>query len=302
MSPTQFMPTVQLSNGVSMPALGLGTYRLKGEACRRAVKDAIEAGYRLIDTASVYKNEEDIGITLAALMKVGTIKREDLFITTKIAPKDMGEEKTYNAALESLRKLGLDYVDLLLIHWPGTQGLPLHNPKNITNRLATWTALERLHKSRKARCIGVSNFTAEHIRHLVSHPSTTVHPHVNQIEFHPMLYRTQVGVVQECRKWGVKVQGYSVFGEGRLVDGSVNLGGAEVVADRVGASIAQVLVKWALARCDGGAVIKASSKERMVENLGAVRLHIERKDLALIDETMKDTEDTRFCWDPTPIS
>ncbi|KAJ3038544.1 hypothetical protein HDV00_000549 [Rhizophlyctis rosea] len=332
---TSVIPSLTLSNGVAMPALGLGTYRLKGEACRRAVKDAILEGYRLIDTAAVYKtkvkNEEDIGAVIHELLQAGVVRREELFITTKIAPRDQGEEKAYAAALESLRKLGPSVgctetltctlpvhnslttptttdIDLLLIHWPGTQGLPITSPQNASNRHGTYRALERLHAEQKARAIGVSNFTIPHLQSLLA--VCTIPPHVNQFEFHPLLYATQAELVAFCGRHGIQMQAYSSFGEGRLVgleEGRMVVEGVEEVlrrkgADRGGGAVtrAQVLLKWGMERC-GGVVPKASNRERLRENLGSVDVKLSPEELDLIDRATEGSEDVRFCWDPNAV-
>ncbi|KAI8802371.1 aldo-keto reductase [Cladochytrium replicatum] len=294
-----FVPSCQLANGVSMPVLALGTYRLKGESAQRVLTEAIEIGYRSIDTASVYKNEADLGFALRELLSKAKITREELFITTKIAPRDQGEEKAYKAVLDSLSRLGPDirYLDLVLIHWPGTQGLHVESPKNIENRLGTWRALERHLREQRVRAIGVSNFTIAHLESLCK--VARVIPHVNQFEMHPLL--DQRDLVQYCLSNGIKVQAYSPLGEGRFVNGDVEIAELGRIAERYGVSKAQVLIRWGTAK-GAAVVVKASSRERLMENFASFSIRLNEKDVGLLESAGAGMGEMRFCWDPTKVA
>ncbi|KND03079.1 uncharacterized protein SPPG_02144 [Spizellomyces punctatus DAOM BR117] len=285
MSSPPHVPTFTLSNGVQLPSLGLGTYRLKGTECREVVKNALKVGYRLIDTAAVYKNESDVGAAVQELVNTGEITREQVFITTKISPKDQGFDKAYAAGLTCLSNLGLSYIDLLLIHWPGTQGRKPTDPRNTTNRQESWRALEKLYKEGRVRAIGVSNFTVEHLKGLIK--VAEIVPHVNQFEFHPCLYKTQHPLVTYCKSTQIQPQAYSSFGEGHLLHSCLNL--------NTKCTRAQILLVWAL-RQSVGVIPKASSLERLIENLGAVELDEDVEGLEVLDGGEK-----RFCWDPTSV-
>ncbi|KAJ1551817.1 hypothetical protein HK096_003388 [Nowakowskiella sp. JEL0078] len=252
-----------LKSGHFIPAVGMGTYRLKGDNVKNAIRDAIELGYRMFDTASVYRNEEEIGEVLGEFIKIGKLRREDLFITTKIGPKDQGEDKAYKAVLESLRKLGpeIGYLDLVLIHWPGTQGLKLNSPRNPENRLGSWRALEKLFNEKLALSIGVSNFNIQHLTHLLQFSQIT--PHVNQIELHLLYQQDEMRLF--CRSQDILVQAYSLFGEGRLLDGTIVMEDLKAIATKHEREISQVLLRWAL-QLDCCVIPKASSKERLKEN------------------------------------
>ncbi|KAG9296007.1 hypothetical protein G9A89_011859 [Geosiphon pyriformis] len=169
------IPKFKLNNGIEIPVLGLGTYRIKSpETVELVIKSAIYSGYRLFDSASVYKNEEAIGSVLKKLFTDTSnsqipLKREDIFITSKLAPKDQGFEECYNAVNESLKRFNLDYLDLFLIHWPGTQNIKTNNPQNAINRQESWKALEKHYEEGNLRSIGVSNYTYRHLKELLSH-------------------------------------------------------------------------------------------------------------------------------------
>ncbi|KAI9236161.1 MAG: NADP-dependent oxidoreductase domain-containing protein [Podila humilis] len=234
-----------------MPSVGLGTYRIRDQDTLDAcILEALRSGYRLIDTATVYRNEVMIGNSLKKIFEqnlVPGLTRQDLFITSKLAPKDQGYGACYKAVLNSISNLQLDYIDLYLIHWPGTAKLKLPDPQNATNRMESWHALEDLYHARKLRAIGVSNYTLPHLTQLVerprrnhhsfdnnhahdvpsthttdpsslSHPHgarTMVIPHVHQFELHPRLF--QRDLVEYCQAHRIQVQAYSSLGEGRLI-------------------------------------------------------------------------------------
>ncbi|KAK3816262.1 MAG: NADP-dependent oxidoreductase domain-containing protein [Benniella sp.] len=248
-----------LSNGIRMPYVGLGTYRVRDQATlETCLLEALQAGYRLIDTASVYRNEAAIGHSLKRILEqnlVPGLTRQDIFLTSKLAPKDQGYDACLQAVEESLKNLQVDYIDLYLIHWPGTAKLKLPDPQNAINRTESWRALEDLYHARKLRAIGVSNYTLKHLTELVERPlqthqhqlasaaghttvqdqlssslssspaglldnahghaRTMVIPHVHQFELHPRLF--QRDLVEYCKNHRIQVQAYSSLGEGRLV-------------------------------------------------------------------------------------
>ncbi|KAF9967573.1 hypothetical protein BGZ70_009040 [Mortierella alpina] len=233
-----------LSNGIQMPSVGLGTYRVRDQdTLDTCILEALRAGYRLIDTAAVYKNEAAIGNSIKRILEenlVPGLTRADIFLTSKLAPKDQGYDACYKAVLESLQNLQMDYIDLYLIHWPGTSKLKLPDPQNATNRMESWHALEDLYRVKKLRSIGVSNYTVHHLTQLVERPRrdhhhatlssadrsiaptstaslarTMVVPHVHQFEMHPRLL--QRDLLEFCRHHRIQVQAYSSLGEGRLI-------------------------------------------------------------------------------------
>ncbi|CAG8439488.1 1797_t:CDS:2 [Ambispora gerdemannii] len=268
------IPKFILNNGVEIPALGLGTYRIKTkETLEVVIKSAVTLGYRLIDSAIVYRNEEFIGQVLQKLFKDPSLglKREDIFITSKLPPKDQGYEACYNAVNASLRRFGIEYIDLFLIHWPGTQGLKPHDPQNATNRDSSWQALERLYDEKKIRAIG--------------------------IEFHPLLY--QKDLLELCKKHGIRVEAYSSLGEGNLVDGNVEVDGLEQIALKYGVTKAQVLLRWGYQH-EVIVIPKSTSPERIKTNAEIFHFELSKVEMELLDSA-SDVEKRRFCWDPTEV-
>lgn len=235
--------TTTLNDGFEMPVVGLGTYRSNdGAEVIKAVHSALEVGYRAIDTASLYQNEEGIGQAVAS----SPIPREDIFITSKVWNTDQGYEATLATCAASLERLGTDYLDLFLIHWPSR-----------THMADTWRAMEELQAQGQVRSIGVSNFLAHHIDELLS--IATVAPTVNQFEHHP--YLQQPGLVEKCAKHDIKVTAWAPILKGRVneIDTIV------AIASEVGATPAQVTLRWMLDR--GIIVIPKSVREsRIREN------------------------------------
>lgn len=216
--------TIRLRTGRDLPRIGLGVYQAaRGEETRRAVVDALALGYRHIDTARIYGNEKDVG---AALRDSG-VPREEVFITTKLWNDDHGHDRARRALDASLGRLGLEYVDLYLVHWPV--------PKL---RRESWRALEEAHAAGQARAIGVSNYMSHHLDELLA--AAKVPPAVNQIELSPFLQQREL--VHRCRELGIVVEAYSPLTRGqRLEDRRLR-----IVADAVQRSPAQVLVRWAV--------------------------------------------------------
>ena len=238
--------TLQLSSGARIPQVGLGVWQTpSGATTRAAVAAALDGGYRHIDTARIYGNEADVG---AAVRESG-VAREALFVTTKLWNADQGYDGALRAFDASLKRLGLDYVDLYLIHWPVAG-----------KRLDSWRALERIHEDGRARSIGVSNFLVPHLEELLG--KATRVPAVNQIELTPFLQRRETRAL--CAKHGIVVEAYSPLTHGKRLDHPV----VKDVARRVGRSVAQVLLRWGLQQ--GLVVLPKSTKPARIAENGAL--------------------------------
>jgi diketogulonate reductase-like aldo/keto reductase len=264
--------TVQLNNGVRMPVLGLGVWQIpSGRAAQRAVGWALEAGYRLIDTAKLYGNETDVG---TAVRESG-LPREAVFVTTKLWNRDHGYESTLEAFDGSLTRLGLDYVDLYLVHWPVAR-----------LRDDTWKAMERIHRDGKARAVGVSNYTIRHLQGLT--PAAAVTPAVNQVEFSPFLY--QENLLRYCHQAGIQIEAYSPLTKGEKLGHPI----VRRVAAMHGRSPAQILLRWSLQH--GLVVIpKSAQRERIQENARVFDFEISAEDMRALDSL---TQDYHTSWDP----
>jgi 2,5-diketo-D-gluconate reductase A len=264
---TQQIPTVTLNNGIEMPRLGFGVFQVPDDETRAAVSTALEAGYRSIDTAAVYGNERGTGQALAD----SGIARDELFVTTKLWNSEQGYDSTLAAFDASLEKLGLDHVDLYLIHWP--------TPAKDTY-LDTWRAFEEIYASGRARAIGVSNFLPEHLERVVAAGGTV--PAVNQVELHPALQQRDIqaanaahGVVTEA--WSPLAQGGALLSEEPIT----------AIADRLGRSPAQVVLRWHLQQ--GRVVIpKSVTPSRIAENIALFDFELTGDDLAAIDGLERD--------------
>ncbi|MFQ6389892.1 aldo/keto reductase [Priestia aryabhattai] len=235
--------TTTLANGVKMPWLGLGVYKVEdGQEVVDSVKYAIKAGYKSIDTAKIYENEEGVGQAI----KESGVSREELFVTSKVWNADQGYDTTLQAFETSLNKLGLEYLDLYLIHWP-VEG----------KYKDTWKALEKLYKDGKIRAIGVSNFQVHHLEDLIA--DAEVKPMVNQVEFHPLL--TQREVREYCKKQGIQVEAWSPLAQGELLDNEV----LTQIAEKHGKSTAQVILRWDLQN-EVVTIPKSTKEHRIIQN------------------------------------
>ncbi|SCK56831.1 aldo/keto reductase [Streptomyces sp. WMMB 322] len=253
------IPEVTLNNGIRMPQLGFGVYQVPEDETHGVVASALEAGYRSIDTAALYRNEAGTGRALAE----SGIPREELFVTTKLWNTDQGHDAALKAFDTSLEKLGLDHVDLYLIHWP----LPARDLY-----VETWRALEKIHAEGRARAIGVSNFQPAHLRRL--REESDIVPAVNQIELHPRLQQ------RELREFdaglGVATEAWSPLGRGNgvLVDPVVT-----GIAEKHGRSPAQVVLRWHIQL--GNVVIpKSATPARIRENIDVFGFELDDEDLA----------------------
>ncbi|WP_413366548.1 aldo/keto reductase [Lysinibacillus sp. 3P01SB] len=257
--------TTTLHNGVKMPWFGLGVFKVEeGPELINAVKFAIKHGYRSIDTAAIYENEEGVGQAIHEALKETNISREDLFITSKVWNSDLGYESTLAAYETSLKKLGLDYLDLYLIHWP-VEG----------KYKEAWRALETLYKEGKVKAIGVSNFQVHHLEDLLK--DAEIKPMINQVEYHPRL--TQEKVKAFCQQHNIQMEAWSPLMQGQLLDNPV----LQTIADNHGKSIAQVILRWDLQ--NGVVTIPKSTKEhRIVENAAIFDFELTAEEIQQINE------------------
>ncbi|MFX1340739.1 MAG: aldo/keto reductase [Promethearchaeota archaeon] len=262
--------TLKLNNGIDIPIIGLGSWTLTGKAAYDSVLYALEAGYRLIDTATMYGNERKIGEAL----KDADIPREDVFITTKVWNSDHGYDKTLKAFERSLKKLDMSYVDLYLIHWP-VSGL----------RNETWKALEKIYEQGKARSIGVSNFTIRHLTELFETTSTV--PAVNQFEFSPFLYLKKL--MEFCQSKNIIVEAYCPLTRGQKLDNSQ----LKAIGQKYGKTSAQVLLRWGIQH-DVIQIPKSKSKDHIVENIDIFDFVLDGEDMKQLDnlnENFRNVDD-----------
>ncbi|KAL1915848.1 uncharacterized protein VTP21DRAFT_6236 [Calcarisporiella thermophila] len=295
----QSLAKLTLNCGRSMPVLGLGTYRMKDpQQIKSVVRAAIESGYRLIDSATGYGNEASIGEVLRELFAdpALNLKREDVFIASKLAPKDQGYDACTRAVEKSLQNFGVEYIDLYYIHWPGTQGLKPEDPRNAENRRESWRALEQLYKQGKLRAIGVSNYTVEHLNQLLSH--CEIPPAACQFEIHPLYH--DLPLINLCRERGIQVQAYSSLGEGHLVreDGIV-LPQIYKIAAWHEKTPAQILLRWAVQH-GYGIIPKSTSEERVRENADVFGFQLTEDEMEVID-SLSAKYPRKFCWDPIKV-
>ncbi len=263
--------STKLNNGINMPLLGLGVYDMYKEAAEQAVEDALTIGYRLIDTASMYENEIEIGNGI----KRSGINREEIFLTTKLNNTDHGYDQALKAFDDSLKKLGQDYVDLYLIHWPIKEG-----------RAASWKALEKLYADKRVKAIGVANYNIALLEELKS--TANIVPAVNQIECSPWLF--QEDLLNYCKAAGIQVQSYSPitrglkFSDERLV----------VLCNKYNRTPAQIVLNWHLQH-GISTIPKSSKKERLLENFEATNFALSNEDVKIMNSF---NENFRICDDP----
>lgn len=256
------MFNVKFNNGKEMPIFGLGVYKMTNkEELEDAVKYAIEAGYRKFDTAQFYNNEKELG---EAIRKTG-IKREEVFITTKIWNTKQGYNSTRKSFEESLEKFNMDYVDLLLIHWPGQKK---------ERYLDTYRALENICQSKKAKSIGLSNFEIKHLKDIFAH--CNIAPVVNQIERHPNLLRNEL--VDFCKKHNIVLEAWSPLGRGKLFNNDVILD----IAKKYNKTPAQIILRWNI-ESNIAVIPKSVNKDRIEENINVFDFKLEQNDIEKIN-------------------
>lgn len=260
-------PRVTLNDGNSIPQVGLGVWQTPAEETERAVTAALQAGYRHIDTAAAYRNEAETGRGLAN----SGVPREDVFLVTKLWNSDQGYDSTLTAFDASVERLGVDYLDLYLIHWP----VPANNAY-----VDTFKAFAHLHDQGRIRSIGVSNFAPEHLTVLID--STGIVPAVNQIEVHPLLPQHELRELHA--RLGIATEAWSPLGQGSLLADPVITG----IAERHGKTPAQVLIRWHIHL--GNIVIpKSVNPERIVSNFDVFDFDLDESDMSAIASLQTDT-------------
>ncbi|HET8708682.1 MAG TPA: aldo/keto reductase [Candidatus Saccharimonadales bacterium] len=267
------MQTYELANGQKIPAIGFGTWEVKPSDTVDAVRAAIADGYRLIDTAKIYGNEREVGEAVEFV----DVPREELFITTKLWNEDQGYDSTRQAFETSMEKLGLDYLDLYLIHWPAT-----------ARRSDSWRAMSELCDEGLVKAIGVSNFTVRHLEELKS-DSLPV-PHVNQVEFHPFIYEQQKELLEYCKQHDILIEAYSPLSRAVKLDNEA----INRIADRSGKSPSQVILRWCLQH---GTVPlpRSTNPEHIKENIAVFDFELTDEDMSILDAL---SDGQRVTWDP----
>lgn len=261
--------TIKLNNGVEIPRVGLGVRQIPdGVAVETAVLNALKSGYRHIDTAKIYGNEKGV----VSAIKKSNIPRKEIFVTTKLWNSDHKDPK--KAFEDSLNRLGLDYIDLYLIHWP------------VSVRLTTWKVFEELYSEGKIKAIGVSNFTIAHLEELLK--VSKIIPQVNQVEFSPFLYQKEL--LEYCKSKGIVLEAYSPLTQGELMNNSI----ITEIAEKHTKSNAQIMLRWAIEK-DVVVLPKSKTKERIEENIKIFDFELDKSDVKKLDALHSNK---RFCWNP----
>ncbi|MGE7690926.1 aldo/keto reductase [Lysinibacillus sp. NPDC097214] len=260
--------TITLNNGLQMPGMGLGVFQVENDATAEMVKNAIVVGYRSIDTAAIYGNEAGVGEGIKQALTATDLKREDLFITSKVWNDGLSYEETIAAYEDSLEKLGLDYLDLYLIHWPGK------------NKFAeAWRALEDLYEQGKIKAIGVCNFHVSHLQDLLK--TARITPVINQVEFHPRLQQAELRSF--CEEHNIQMEAWAPLMQGGLLNHET----ISTIAEKYGKSNAQVILRWDI---QNGIITipKSVRKERMIQNADIFDFTLTDEEMAIINDMNLD--------------
>lgn len=261
---------LQLSNGVNMPRLGLGVDTLHGKECINSVIHAIEYGYRMIDTASCYNNEKEVGKAISECIKAGIVKREDLFITSKAPYHIPGYKETIEGYEHSLQNLGLDYLDLYLIHSPYWNSFSWKS-----DIIYTWEGMIELYTEKRVRSIGVANFNSGLSKDVMA-TSGLMLPHINQFEIHPQHQNKET--VSWCKKHNIQPQAWGTLNQGRLFDSKI----LKEIADKYNKSVPQIAIRWNIQKGDS-ALVRSTKEERIKSNFDIWDFELSENDMQLID-------------------
>ncbi|KAG9246808.1 putative aldo-keto reductase [Calycina marina] len=285
-----------------LPRIGLGTFRLQGEAVQNAVRDALRLGYRHIDTASIYHNESAIGSVLQELYAAPSslLTRSDVYLTSKLSPYDMATPHV--ALLKSLAALQTTYLDLYLIHWPGVARTRASSPENKKMRVEAWKVLNEAKREGLVVNIGVSNFTAHQLREVVLETGFAMQGAVVQMEVHPWYWRDALEIQSLFAGESVDIVGYALLAEGNLLgrDCAEHL---DRIAEKHGISRVQTVLAWALKK-GWGVLVRSMDQEHLRQNLEAFALVdvLTSEDCAVIDSISSLDTEEKFCWDPRHVA
>lgn len=267
--------TYTLNNGIKIPVLGLGVFQSpRGETTQQAVTAALKNGYRHIDTAKIYANEQDVG---TAIRNSG-IPREDVFVTTKLWNSDQGYDSTLRAIDQSLQKLQMEYVDLYLMHWPVKE-----------HRLQSWKAMEKIAADGKAQAIGISNFLTRHVQELLD--DCNIVPAINQIELSPFNFLHRKDTIDFCREKNIVIEAYSPLTKAQKLNDPQLV----EIAKKYGKTTAQILIRWVLEH-EFVVIPKSVKEHRIIENADVFDFSISRQDMDFLDGL---NENLATGWDPT---
>ena len=273
----------------ALPLTGIGTYQIRSKADIYSVIDeAFKNGVKLIDTAQCYRNEKTISECLLELLKAHGLRRQDIYIVSKVSPSNQGYEKTLESTRRSIEYF--EYVDVMLIHWPGAAKTLPQDSKNLLERSETWRALEELYSCGSVKHIGVSNYTEKHLRELMT--NCVIKPHVIQNEYHPRY--TEPALRALCKEYGIVFMAYSPLGRGELVENPL----IASIADKHQVPASQVLIKWSIQQ-DCICIPKTSRPDRVAENFSKLdNFELTATDMSKIAEL---NDNHKYCWDPSCI-
>ncbi|XP_075990807.1 putative oxidoreductase YtbE [Anticarsia gemmatalis] len=298
MDPESYTTTkFTLNNGTTIPGVGFGTYRIRcGDVIMKVVDEALAAGYRMFDTAAVYHNEGHLKKAFQTLLPKYGLEREEIFITTKLSPSDHGSlEVVRKAYKHSLDNLGLDYVDLYLIHFPGTAKLACDDKRNIDIRNMTWASLVDLYDNGLVNAIGVSNFTVKHLQQLLRSNHGVI-PAVNQVEWHPFYHQQEL--LDYCKENDILLQAYcSLGGTSANNDSLLKHPLVTKIANKLEVTNAQVLLRWALQQ--DIAVIPKSTDPRHIKDNIALNFTIPNEDMRILSDL--GSHKIKYAWDPSVV-
>lgn len=277
--------TLRLNSGASIPILGFGTYLITGSNCTKAVRTALKLGYRHIDTATFYNNEVEVGKAIREAIAQDGIPRSEIFVTTKMWYTEHGYDSALKAFDKSFKKLGLDYIDLYLVHWPEVEGAK--DPAKV--RAETWRAFEKLVESGKVKSIGVSNFEIKHLEELLK--TAKIVPATNQCECHPLL--SQEKLRKYCKEKGIVFEAYSPLAKGKILNNET----IKKIAKKYNKSVAQICLRWNIQH---GMVTlpKSANEQRIKENMEIFDFELSEEDMNTLDGLNKNWHCT---WDPTDV-
>lgn len=289
-------PTVSMKK---MPQFGLGLYQVPSDQIYGIVDVALENGYRLFDTAARYKNEQALGEALRNLLPKYNLTRDDIWITSKLGPKEHGYEEAKASLRASVDAVGMGPLDLYLVHWPGKGGIAPDSTEHRKYRRDTWRALEEGVEEGLTRYIGVSNYEPKHLDEMSGYAK--IKPLVNQVELHPLYPNT--AVVECCNRLGVQVQAYSSLAQGKLLDKSF-LESHPLITELINKksiTAGQLFLAWALHK--GYAVIpKSVTPARIKENIKSIEVSLTNEEIRIIDGLKDDADAGKVCWDPSIVN